>query len=69
MSSDTKEILDQSVDAQKSYLRLLSRFEPAHLPLSLSRVLMREFRAIVSVTARVVSNVRQHRSERGSITL
>ena len=68
MSSDTKEILDQSVDAQKS-LRLLSKFEPAHLPLSLWRVLMRDFRAIVSVTARVVSNVRQHRSERSSITL
>jgi hypothetical protein len=35
MSSDAKEILDQSVDAQKS-LRLLSRFEPAHLLFSLS---------------------------------
>ena len=68
MSSDAKEILDQSVDAQKS-LRLLSRFEPAHLLFSLSGVLMRDFRAIVSVTARVVSNMRQHRSKRSPVTL
>jgi len=57
MPSDTKEILDNSMDGQKT-LRLLSRFEPTHLPFSLSGVLMRDFRAIVSVTACVVSNVR-----------
>jgi hypothetical protein len=50
-------------------LRLLSRFEPTHLPFSLSGVLMRDFRTIVGVTGRVVSNVRQHRSQRCSITL
>src|SRR5262249_3244476 len=44
-------------------------FEPAHMPLSLSGVLMRDFSAIVSVAASVVGHMRQHRSECGSITL
>src|SRR5262245_10847004 len=67
MPSNTKEILDTSVDGQES-LRLLSRFEPTHLPFSFSGVLMRDFSAIVRVTAGVVRHVRQNSSERSSIT-
>jgi hypothetical protein len=57
MPSNTKEILDDAVDAEES-LGLAGRFEPAHLPLSLSCGLMRDFGAVVGVAAGVMIHVR-----------
>src|SRR5262245_54550903 len=68
MPPDAKEILDNSVDGQES-LRLSWRFEPAHVPLSLSSMLMRDFSAVVGVAVSVVGHMRQNGSERRSITL
>ena len=48
MPSDSEEIQDHSVDRQEP-LRLSGGFEPAHLSLSLSRRLMRDFGPVVGV--------------------
>jgi hypothetical protein len=56
MSANSEKILDSTVYGQES-LRLSLRFESVHLPLSLSRGLVRNFGAIVGVTPGVVSNV------------
>ena len=55
MTPDTKEILYNSVDGQKS-LRLLCRLEPSHLSLALSCRLMRTFSTIVGITGSVVGD-------------
>ena len=57
MPSEAKKILYDAVDGQES-LRLSCRFEPAHVPFSLSSVLMRDFSAIVRIASRVVCHMR-----------
>src|SRR5689334_22487913 len=52
MPPEAKKILHNTVDGQES-LRLSNRFESAHVPFSLSRVLMRNFGTIVRIAARV----------------
>ena len=61
MASNSKKILDDTVEGEKS-LGVASRFESAHLPFPLAGRLMRGFGTIVGVTFRVVSHVAQHRS-------
>ena len=51
--SNAEQVLEDSVNGEES-LGLLRRLEPAHLVLSLSRWLMRDFGPIVRVPARVV---------------
>jgi hypothetical protein len=51
--SNAEQVLEDSVNREES-LGLLRRLEPAHLALSLSRWLMRDFGPIVRVPARVV---------------
>ena len=67
MSSDTKEVLDDTVDGQES-LRMAGRFESAHLPLSLAGRFMRDFGAIVGVAVSVMRDRRQDGSQRSSVT-
>jgi hypothetical protein len=66
MSSNSKKILDDTVDGEKP-LGLASRFESAHVPFPLAGRLMRGFGAIVGVTLRVVSHVAQNRSHGGRV--
>jgi len=51
--ADTKEILHEAVHREKS-LRLCRGLEPPHLPLALSRRLMRDLGSIVRVLPRAV---------------
>ena len=60
MPSDPEEIQDDAVGRQES-LRLSGGLEPAHLSLSLSRRLMRDFGPIVGVTFRDVNDRRHDR--------
>ena len=55
VTSDTEEILNDSMDRQES-LRLSGRLEPSHLPLALSCRLVRDFNSIVGVSACVVED-------------
>jgi hypothetical protein len=61
MPSNSKKILDDTVDGEKP-LGLASRFESEHVPFPLAGRLMRGFGAIVGVTLRVVGHVAQNRS-------
>jgi hypothetical protein len=53
--SNAEHVLDDPVNREES-LGLSWRLEPAHLSLSLSRRLMRDFGSIVRVTARVMDH-------------
>ena len=66
VTSETKEILDESVYRQEA-LRVRGGFEPAHLPLALPRWLMRDLRAIVLVLPRAVRERRHDRPVRGPV--
>ena len=55
VTSDTKEILHESVHRQEA-LRVRGGFEPSHLPLALPRRLMRDLRSIVRVLPGAVHN-------------
>jgi len=52
----SKEIISDAMGGEES-LRLTRRFEPAHLPFSVSSRLMRHLSAIVGVTASVMSDI------------
>ncbi len=66
VSSDTEEILGDSVHRQES-LGLSRGFEPSHSSLPLSGRLVRDFCPIVRVSAGVMDNGRHDRSLRGGI--
>ena len=61
VTSDTKEILHESVHRQEA-LRVRGGFEPSHLPLALPRRLMRGLRSIVLVSGGAVNNRRHGRA-------
>ena len=63
MSPDPEEIQHEFVDRKKP-LRLPGRFEPAHVSLALPCGLVGDFRAIVLVPVRPVSDGRHDRSVR-----
>ena len=58
--SNGEQVLNDSVNREES-LGLLRRLEPAHLSLSLSRRLMRDFGSVVGVTIRDVKDRRHDR--------
>ena len=62
LASDAEEILDESMNGQES-LRLIWRFEPSHLPLTLPSRLMRDFGVIVLVLIGAMNDGRHHRPE------
>ncbi len=59
VTAGAKEILHESVHREKS-LRLCRGLEPPHLPLALSRRLMRNLRPVVLVLPRAVWDGRHH---------
>jgi hypothetical protein len=61
-----EEIVHTSVDTKKT-LRLMYRFEPSHLPLSLSGGLVRHFGTIIRVLLGVVNRTRYHGASGRSI--
>jgi hypothetical protein len=61
MATVPEEIVNTSVDAEKA-LRLMSGFEPPHLPLSLSGGLVRQLSTIIRVLLCVVNRTRYHRA-------
>ncbi len=66
MPSDPEEIQDDAVDRQES-LRLSGGLEPAHLALSLSRRLMRDFGPVVRTASGVVNHRRHGASPRRAV--
>ena len=58
VAADTKEILNESVDREKT-LRVRGGFEPPHLSLALPRGLIRNLRSIVFVLPRAVDHGRR----------
>jgi hypothetical protein len=68
MSSDSKKILDETVDRLKA-LSLSRGFETPHLSFSHPSGLMRKLSTIVCVLLGIVSHVRQDRSLRSAVAL
>ena len=66
MTSETKELLDESVYRQEA-LRLRGGCEPAYLPLALPRGLMRDLGAIVRVLPGAAYHRRHGRPVRGRV--
>ena len=64
--SNAEQVLDDPVNREES-LGLSWRLEPAHLSLSLSRRLMRDFGSIVFINVIEMFHGRHHRTVRGSI--
>ena len=61
-----EQVQDYSMNGEEA-LRLSWRFEPAHLPLSLSCRLMRDLRSVIGVLPRVVDNGRHGGAMSGAI--
>jgi hypothetical protein len=59
VTTESEEVLHQSMQREKT-LRLRPRFEATHLSFSLTSWLVRDFRSVVRVLARVVRNRRHH---------
>ncbi len=55
VSPDSEQVRDDAMDREES-LRLAGRLEPAHLSLSLSSRLMRDFGPVVRIPARVMDH-------------